>query len=121
MMPLSLNRIPLRAVILLLLAVLFVQAIPSQPISLERGRGPVFSAATAEVTLPPRKDDQAEVCTIAAPCPDLALLASSAALPSLQNLEFLPGDDWPAHPQTGPPLQPPPRSLPSPREPPFLT
>lgn len=116
----SLTRIPLRTLIVLLLAVLFVQAIPSQPISFDRGRGPVFSAATAEVTLPPRKDEQAEVCTIAAPCPDLALLSSTAAIPALQRLAFLPGHGWPAHPQTGPPLQPPPRSLPSPREPPFL-
>jgi hypothetical protein len=117
----SLTRIPLRAFIVLLLAVLFVQAIPSKPISLERGRGPVFSAATAEVTLPPRKDERAEVCTIAAPCPDLALLADMVAIPALPSLAFLPGHDWPAHPQTGPPLQPPQRSLPAPREPPFLT
>lgn len=117
----SLTRIPLRALVVLLLAVLFVQAVPSQPISLERGRGPVFSAATAEVTLPPREDELAEVCTLAAPCPDPALLASSAAIPALPNLRHLSGQHWPAHPQTGPPLRPPPRSIASPREPPRLS
>lgn len=117
-MPLSLNRIPLRTFIVLLLAVLFVQAIPSQPISLERGRGPVFSAATAEVTLPPRKDESAAVCTQIVPCPDYSLQASLAAVPPLAGQIDIASHAWPAISQTGPPQRPPPRSFASPREPP---
>ena len=66
----ALHRWPLRVFAALLLAVLCAQALPHQPISLDRGRGPVFSAATAEVTLPPREGEAGLVCTVAAPCPD---------------------------------------------------
>ena len=66
----------------LLLAVLCAQALPHQPISPDRGRGAVFSAATADVTLPPGEGETAQVCTLAVPCPDKRL-ADAAALPPL--------------------------------------
>jgi len=59
----------LQALIALLLAILFAQAVPAHEITLERSRGPVFSAATVEVTLPPRKDDAGLDCLVAAPDP----------------------------------------------------
>ena len=117
----ALHRWPLRVFAALLLAVLCAQALPHQPISLDRGRGPVFSAATAEVTLPPREGEAGLVCTVVAPCPDerpaattqLALVAA-AAVPGM-------GERWAAHRVRGPPLRPPPRSIAAPRGPPHLS
>ena len=116
----SLCRWPLRLCAALLLAVLCAQALPHQPISPDRGRGAVFSAATADVTLPPGEGETAQVCTLAAPCPDKRL-ADAAALPPLA-LAAAPATPqrWAAHRVRGPPLRPPPRSIVDPRGPPHL-
>ena len=104
----SLCRWPLRLCAALLLAVLCAQALPHQPIS------------TADVTLPPGEGETAQVCTLAAPCPDKRL-ADAAALPRLA-LAAAPATPqrWAAHRVRGPPLRPPPRSIADPRGPPHL-
>jgi len=115
-----LNRSRARPLVALLLAVLFAHAIPSQPISLDRGRGPVFSAATAEVTLPPREDNSGIVCTVTQPCPDKTAPFTNILTPKASLHAGLQQKPWPAHGPRAPPLKPPPRSLASPREPPRL-
>ncbi|QYJ07068.1 hypothetical protein [Qipengyuania flava] len=117
----ALHRWPLRVFAALLLAVLCAQALPYQPISLDRGRGPVFSAATAEVTLPPREDEAELVCTLAAPCPD-ERPSAAGQLPVIAAA-VIPGmrERWAAHRVRGPPLRPPPRSIAAPRGPPHLS
>lgn len=116
----SFTRLHLRALVALLLAILFAQALPSQAIPLDRGRGPVFSAATVEVTLPPREDEAGNVCTLGAPCRELALDSETPILSPRSATESDRTPVWPDNRQRGPPLRPPPRSLASPREPPFL-
>tara|TARA_R110000751_G_scaffold2018_5_gene8186 strand:- start:117061 stop:117423 length:363 start_codon:yes stop_codon:yes gene_type:complete len=116
----ALYQWPLRACAALLLAVLCAQALPHQPISLDRGRGPVFSAATAEVTLPPREGEAGLVCTVAAPCPKTyAALAQTRPPLALDAQPILP-QRWAAHRVRGPPLRPPPQSIADPRGPPHL-
>jgi len=116
----ALYRWPLRVCAALLLAVLCTQAVPHQPISLDRGRGPVFSAATAEVTLPPREGEAGLVCTVAAPCPNTyAALARTLPALALDARPILP-QRWAAHRVRGPPLRPPPQSIADPRGPPHL-
>lgn len=114
------NKFGARPLIALLLAILFAQAVPSQPISLDRGRGPVFSAATAEVTLPPREDEAALVRTVSIPAPDKVLPVDNTPALKAARVAKLPQKTWPTNRQRGPPLKPPPRSIAAPREPPHL-
>jgi hypothetical protein len=116
----SLNRSPTRSLVALLLAILFAQAVPSQPISLDRGRGPVFSAATAEVTLPPREEEAGLVCSVSLPCPDDGAFAASALVSEVVIRDDMQSQVWPDNRQRGPPPRPPSRSTPAPREPPHL-
>ena len=116
----SLNRSRARFFVALLLAILFAQAVPAAPISLDRGRGSVFSAATAEVTLPARESDKAVPCAVASPCPDKAILEGEAGFPALADRVAPAAFVWPANRQRGPPPGPPPRSIAAPREPPHL-
>lgn len=109
----------MRALIALLLAVLFAQAVPAHPITLDRGRGPVFSAATVEVTLPPRKDDADLDCLVAAPDPQPSAFLESISGPLLRPRADVRQHVWPTRQARGPPLRPPPRSLAAPREPPL--
>jgi len=117
----STNRSGIRALIALLLAVLFAQAVPAHPITLDRSRGPVFSAATVEVTLPPRKDDADLDCLVAVPDPQPSAFLESISGPLLCPRVDVHRPVWPTKQARGPPLRPPPRSLAAPREPPLLS
>ena len=111
----------MQALIALLLAILFAQAVPAHEITLERSRGPVFSAATVEVTLPPRKDDAGLDCLVAAPDPHEADFQQARFAPVLRPQLDVHRPVWPTKSARGPPLRPPPRSLAAPREPPPLS
>tara|TARA_R100000049_G_C1945528_1_gene90557 strand:- start:370 stop:705 length:336 start_codon:yes stop_codon:yes gene_type:complete len=111
----------MRALIALLLTILFAQAVPAHEITLDRTRGSVFSAATVEVTLPPRKDDASLECIVAAPSPAKAVFQPCDVAPALRAQVDVHQHVWPMERARGPPLRPPPRSLAAPREPPHLS
>ncbi len=111
----------MQALIALLLAILFAQAVPAHEITLDRSRGPVFSAATVEVTLPPRKDDAGLDCLVAVPDPHRAVLPGIRVPAAFDPQVDAHRPVWPTKSARGPPLRPPPRSLAAPREPPHLS
>ncbi len=103
-----------RGLIALLLAILCLQAMPARPLQPMLERGPVFSAATYEVTLPPQREGVVRLQALA--------VRPGGFLPIVEHdgaHVAMPADPWPAHRATGPPLTPPPRSIASPREPPL--
>lgn len=111
----------MRALIALLLVILFVQAVPAHPITLDRSRGPVFSAATFEVTLPPREDEASVESLTAAPDSDKGFILPSAFVPALCSQAGAHQHVWPTEKARGPPSRPPLRLFAAPRAPPHLS
>lgn len=97
------NLLAIRALAALLLAVVGAQAVPAQPVGIERHRGSAFDISSLEVATPPalRNTGDGEVRRIE-PLPPPPIPVARIVVPAIAAA--LPGASIRLPAQTGPPL-----------------
>ena len=101
----------------LVLAIIGLQATPSQAVPIIVQHGSAFSASTSEVAVLMRRDSESEKRAVV----KLPAIRPQAARPTIRVIDIS-EPVWPDNRQTGPPIRlRPPQSPASPRAPPILS